>query len=69
MLVLDDATGTACWQADRLARGAISILLFGETGVGKERFAERIHEASGRAAEPFVAVNCAAVNPNLEFRD
>jgi transcriptional regulator with PAS, ATPase and Fis domain len=65
MLVLDEAMVAACRLADRLARGAISILLFGETGVGKERFAERIHEASGRAGEPFVAVNCAAVNPNL----
>ena len=65
MLMLDDATVAACRQADRLARGAISILLFGETGVGKERFAERIHQSSGRAGEPFVAVNCAAVSPNL----
>jgi two-component system, NtrC family, response regulator AtoC len=65
MLVLDEAMVALCHKADRLARGAISILLLGETGVGKERIAARIHAASGRGDEPFVAVNCAAVNPNL----
>jgi DNA-binding NtrC family response regulator len=65
MLLLDQAMLALSHKADRLARGTIPILLLGETGVGKERLAERIHAASGRAAEPFVAINCAAVNANL----
>jgi propionate catabolism operon transcriptional regulator len=42
-----------------------NILLMGETGTGKELFAQSIHNASNRRLEPFVAVNCAAVPENL----
>jgi propionate catabolism operon transcriptional regulator len=42
-----------------------NILLMGETGTGKELFAQSIHNASSRSLEPFVAVNCAAVPENL----
>jgi two-component system response regulator AtoC len=45
---------------DRLAPGAISVLVVGETGVGKELVAERIHRSSPRRAKPFVRLNCAA---------
>jgi DNA-binding NtrC family response regulator len=52
--------------ADRVARSpATSALLLGESGVGKEVVATWIHERSGRAAEPFVRVNLAALPPTM----
>lgn len=41
------------------------IMLIGETGTGKELFAQSIHNQSKRNAKPFVAVNCAAIPENL----
>jgi transcriptional regulator with PAS, ATPase and Fis domain len=51
--------------AGRLAGGTVSVLIQGETGVGKELMAERIHELSPRAAGPFVRLNCAAIAESL----
>jgi len=55
--------------ATRLLRKAagtqVTVLLAGETGVGKERFARALHALSPRAAKPFVAVNCAALPGEL----
>jgi transcriptional regulator with GAF, ATPase, and Fis domain len=42
-----------------------TVLLFGETGVGKEIFAERIHEVSPRGRRPMIRVNCAAMPATL----
>jgi Nif-specific regulatory protein len=42
-----------------------TVLLLGETGVGKERFANDIHYASSRAKMPFIKVNCAAIPETL----
>lgn len=50
---------------DRAARSEVPILLLGETGTGKEIFAHRAHQRSARAEGPFVAVNCAAIPPEL----
>ncbi|MBA3394433.1 MAG: sigma 54-interacting transcriptional regulator [Deltaproteobacteria bacterium] len=54
-------------SAARIAIGKLSVIVVGETGVGKERFAERIHEMSPRRGAPFVRINCSAISePQLE---
>jgi len=51
--------------AKRLSQVDSNILLLGETGTGKELFAQSIHNASRRHTGPFVAVNCAALPESL----
>ena len=50
---------------DRVAATEATVLLTGESGVGKEVVARHIHARSPRRAGPFVAVNCAAIPENL----
>lgn len=51
--------------AERAAKSESNILLEGETGTGKELFAEFIHKNSERADKPFVAINCASLPDQL----
>jgi transcriptional regulator of acetoin/glycerol metabolism len=51
--------------AQTAARNDLPVLLLGESGVGKEILAQAIHAASARRQGPFVAVNCAALPPEL----
>jgi len=50
---------------DRAATSPSTVLLTGETGAGKEVIARELHARSGRAEEPFVAINCAAFPETL----
>jgi two-component system, NtrC family, response regulator AtoC len=49
----------------QLAASELSVLLLGETGVGKDVVARALHERSPRAKQPFVSLNCAAVTETL----
>jgi DNA-binding NtrC family response regulator/predicted hydrocarbon binding protein len=49
----------------KAAATSVSVLLLGETGVGKERFARTLHQNSERRHGPFVAINCAALPHDL----
>ncbi len=50
---------------EQVAQGDWTVLIEGETGVGKELVAHAIHAASSRAKRPFIAVNCASLTESL----
>jgi transcriptional regulator with GAF, ATPase, and Fis domain len=50
---------------ERVAASDLSVLILGETGVGKERMAEDIHRRSGRSGKPIMRLNCAALSDSL----
>lgn len=48
-------------RCKQVAKSSSSVMIYGETGTGKELFAQSIHNASSRAEGPFLAINCAAI--------
>jgi DNA-binding NtrC family response regulator len=52
-------------EASRIASSKLPVLLLGPTGTGKEIVARFLHRSSPRATGPFVALNCAALSPDL----
>lgn len=55
-----------CIEYAKMAANSVApILIYGETGTGKELFAQSIHNASVRKDKPFVAINCAAIPETL----
>ncbi len=57
-------TGLIQWAME-CAAAEDTVLLYGQSGTGKELFAQSIHNASRRSSSPFVAVNCAALSESL----
>ncbi len=65
-LVLEDARSLELLDlATRVAQSDVTVMLNGESGVGKEVFARYLHARSARSRGPFVAINCAAIPENM----
>jgi len=64
-LIRDEAMKRLHQMVERIAPSELSVLLLGETGVGKEVLAAAIHEASVRHAGPYLKLNCSALSENL----
>jgi two-component system response regulator FlrC len=65
MVAEDPASLALRDMAQRVAASDATVLITGESGVGKEVMARLIHRLSPRARAPFVAINCAAIPDNL----
>jgi len=59
------ALRSALNKVSRATNTAVTVLLKGESGTGKERFSRMLHLASHRQDGPFIAINCAAIPPDL----
>jgi two-component system response regulator FlrC len=64
-VVSDSVSRKLYLLAKKVAVADSTVLLLGESGVGKEVVAKFIHEESPRASKPFVAINCAAIPENM----
>jgi DNA-binding NtrC family response regulator len=65
LVARDPAMQAVLNLADQIAPSDASILITGESGVGKEVMARYVHQKSRRAQRPFISVNCAAIPENL----
>src|SRR5471030_2333575 len=65
LIASDPAMKAVMAFADQVAASDASILITGESGVGKEVMARYVHKKSRRAERPFISVNCAAIPENL----
>jgi transcriptional regulator with PAS, ATPase and Fis domain len=64
--VIHDATMQRLYALlDVIAPSPLNVVILGETGTGKEVFAESIHKGSARSSAPFLRVNCAAMSGSL----
>ncbi|MDZ3995228.1 sigma-54-dependent Fis family transcriptional regulator [Pseudomonas sp. Teo4] len=63
--LLDPALQNEFRRSVRVFERDVPLLLRGETGCGKEAFAQAVHQASQRRSKPFVAVNCASIPESL----
>ena len=63
--LFDAATSAALQRACRVLDAELPVLIVGETGTGKEVFARELHRRCARHAQPFIAVNCAALPEGL----
>lgn len=61
----DPASRTVSDRIERIAPSDATVLIIGETGTGKELVARELHQRSQRAAQPFVALNCAALPEHI----
>src|SRR6218665_203547 len=61
MVGVSSAFKAACHMLTRVAPTKAAVLFTGESGVGKEMFAQTLHRIGHRSAKPFIAVNCAAI--------
>jgi DNA-binding NtrC family response regulator len=52
-------------QISRVAGTSVTVFITGESGTGKEVVAQTVHDLSRRRKQPFLAVNCGAISPNL----
>lgn len=65
-VIAADAQSKHLFQiAKRVAQSDATVMITGESGVGKEVLARYIHQYSARAEQPFVAINCAAIPENM----
>jgi len=64
--IAEDEKSLALIQmASRVAQSDATVMITGESGVGKEVLARYIHQHSSRADKPFIAINCAAIPENM----
>lgn len=63
--LLDPALQNDFRRCVRVFERDVPLLLRGETGCGKEAFAQAVHQASERRGKPFVAINCASIPESL----